>query len=201
MTKIDLKRVHKALYGATTECSVVAVPEIAYLMIDGAGDPNTAAEYSEAVTALYTVAYRTKFISKAATGTDHVVMPLEGLWWADDMSSFTQGDKSNWKWTMLIAQPDHVTPDQVAHAIAEAVAKQKIVTADAVRFERWREGRAAQVLHFGGYADEAPTIAKLHAFIADSGLSKAGLHHEIYLNDPSRVAPEKLKTIIRQPVA
>jgi hypothetical protein len=201
MTKIDLKRVHGSLYGATTECSVVEVPEIAYLMIDGAGDPNTAAEYSEAVTALYAVAYRVKFISKGASGRDHVVMPLEGLWWADDMSRFIQDDKSDWKWRMLIAQPDHVTPDLVAQAIDEAVTKKKMATAQGVLFDRWREGRAAQVLHFGAYADEAPTIARLHAFISDEGLAMRGLHHEIYLNDPSRVAPEKLKTIIRQPVA
>jgi len=200
MTKVDLKKDHRVLYGAGTTCSLVDVPEIAYLMIDGVGDPNTSAAYREAVTALYGVAYRTKFIAKAATGTDHVVMPLEGLWWTDDMADFTQDDKSNWKWTMLIAQPDHVMTTHVASAIEEIVAKKGREGAGQVRFERWEEGRAAQVLHLGGYGDEAPTIAGLHAFIADSGFSLAGKHHEIYLNDPSRVAPEKLKTIIRQPV-
>jgi hypothetical protein len=199
MTKIDMKKDHKALYRAKAECSLVDVPDIAYLMIDGTGDPNTNPYYGEAVSALYTVAYGVKFIAKAA-GSDHVVMPLEGLWWTDDMAEFTQEDKSNWKWTMLIAQPDNITLDQVAEARDHAVGKKHLAAAATVRFERWEEGRAAQILHLGAYADEAPTITKLHEYIADSGLSLTGKHHEIYLSDPSRAAPEKLKTIVRQPI-
>jgi hypothetical protein len=201
MTKIDLKKEHKALYTATSDCSLVDVPELAYLMIDGAGDPNSAQEYQAAVAALYSVAYKTKFTVKAGTGTDYAVMPLEGLWWTDDMAQFTQDDKSNWKWTMLIATPDHVTADHVADGIEYATSKKELAAAAAVRLERWEEGRAAQLLHVGPYADEAPNIEKLHAFIAASGLSLRGKHHEIYLSDPSRVSPEKMKTIIRQPVA
>ena len=200
MTKIDLKKEHRNLYTATSDGSIVDVPEIAYLMVDGAGDPNTAQEYQDAVSALYSVAYKTKFTVKAATGADYAVMPLEGLWWTDDMADFSADDKSNWKWTMLIATPDHVTSDHVAEGIAYATTKKKLTAAPSVRLERWTEGRAAQLLHIGPYADEAPNIEKLHAFIAESGLSLRAKHHEIYLSDPSRVAPEKMKTIIRQPV-
>lgn len=200
MTRIDLKREHRNLYTATADCRIVNVPEIAYLMIDGAGDPNTAQEYRDAVSALYSVAYKTKFTVKAATGTDYAVMPLEGLWWTDDMADFSMEDKSNWKWTMLVATPDHVTGDHVAGGIDDVVTKKRLTAAASVRLERWTEGRAAQLLHTGPYADEAPNIDKLHAFIAESGLSLRAKHHEIYLSDPSRVAPEKMKTIIRQPV-
>lgn len=200
MTKIDLKKEHRTLYKATLDANIVDVPEIAYLMVDGAGDPNTAQEYQDAVSALYSVAYKTKFTVKAATGTDYAVMPLEGLWWTDGMADFSTDDKSNWKWTMLIATPDHVTSDHVAEGIAYATTKKKLNAAASVRLERWTEGRAAQLLHIGPYADEAPNIEKLHAFIAESGLSRRAKHHEIYLSDPSRVAPEKMKTIIRQPV-
>ena len=200
MAKIDLKKEHKALYAATADCTVVDVPELAYLMIDGAGDPNSAQEYRDAVSALFSVAYKTKFIAKADTATDHVVMPLEGLWWADDMADFSVDDKSNWKWTMLIVQPDHVAAAHVAEAIEHATTKKKQEAAASIRLERWEEGRSAQLLHIGPYADEAPNIERLHDYIAESGLALRGKHHEIYLSDPSRVAPEKMKTIIRQPV-
>jgi hypothetical protein len=201
MTKLDLKREHTDLYTGSAECALVEVPELAYLMIDGAGDPNTAPEYRDSVSALYTVAYKAKFSAKAATGLDHTVMPLEGLWWTDDVAEFSIEDKSNWKWTMLIAQPDHVGSEHVAEAIEHAVTQKKFAAPASIRLERWEEGRAAQLLHVGPYADEAPNIEKLHAFIAESGLSLRDKHHEIYLSDPSRVAPEKMKTIIRQPVA
>ena len=200
MTKIDLKKEHKNLYTATADCSIVDVPEIAYLMIDGTGDPNTAQEYRDAASALYSVAYKTKFTVKADTGTDYAVMPLEGLWWTDNLADFSMDDKSNWKWTMLIATPDHVNADHVAEGIDYASTKKKLTAAASIRLERWTEARAAQLLHIGPYADEDPNIEKLHAFIAESGLSLRGKHHEIYLSDPSRVAPEKMKTIIRQPV-
>ena len=200
MTKIDLKKEFKELYTARAECSVVEVPELTYLMIDGTGDPNSAQEYRDAVSALFSVAYKAKFIAKADTGVDHTVMPLEGLWWADDMTNFSTADKSDWKWTMLIAQPDHVSANHVAEAVEHATTTKKLEAATSIRLERWAEGRAAQLLHIGPYAEETPNIEKLHAFISESGLSLRDKHHEIYLSDPSRVAPEKMKTIIRQPV-
>jgi hypothetical protein len=128
-------------------------------------------------------------------------MPLEGLWWVDDMSRFTIDDKTSWKWTALIAQPDLVTDELVHKALAAAAAKRPLPAAGRVRLERFCEGRAAQVLHLGPFSAEGPTIAGLHGFIAEQGLGRRGQHHEIYLTDPSRTAPERLKTVIRQPVA
>lgn len=200
MTKIDLKREHHDCYAATGKCDLVDVPELAYLMIDGTGDPNTAEAYRDAVSALFSVAYKAKFAARDDTGVDHTVMPLEGLWWTDDMAEFSMDDKSNWFWTMLIAQPDHVTADHVADAIQHAVTAKHLDAARSIRLERWTEGRAAQILHIGPYAAEAPTIEKLHAFIAETSLSRSGKHHEIYLSDPARVAPERMRTIVRQPV-
>jgi hypothetical protein len=169
-------------------------------MIDGQGDPNTAAEYSDAVAALYSIAYPLKFAVKRTTGRDYAVMPLEGLWWADDMTNFTTTDKSAWQWTMMIRQPDGISPTLVDEMMA-AVARKKPQSALAhLSFERLNEGCAAQILHRGAYAAEQPTIACLHAFIAAQGYFRRGKHHEIYLNDPGRTASEQLRTIIRQPI-
>jgi hypothetical protein len=171
-------------------------------MVDGEGDPNVSQEYRDAVQALYAVSYAVKFaVKRAAGGVDYRVMLLEGLWWVDDMSTFTVDDKSGWQWTALIAQPDLVTGELVEQAIAAAAAKRALPAAGRVRLERFREGRAAQVLHRGPFSAEGPTIAGLHGFIAAQGLGRRGKHHEIYLTDPSRTAPERLKTVIRQPVA
>src|SRR3712207_179013 len=151
-------------------------------MIDGAGDPNTAPAYAEAVTALYAVAYPLRFaLRRRPDGVDATVMPLEGLWWAPDMSAFATGDRSAWHWTMLVLQPDQVTGADVDAAVAEATRKKGLPGLDRVRLERYAEGRAAQVLHVGPYAAEGPTIARLHGFIAASGGRLTGTHHEIYL--------------------
>jgi hypothetical protein len=200
-TKVDLKQVHKPLWTATAKPALIDVPPLTYLMIDGHGNPNTAPEYADAVQTLYTVAYTAKFALKKSGGPDVVVMPLEGLWWAPDPSAFTAGDKDAWDWTMMITAPDAFTPDVVEAARAAASSKASAATLAKLRLEPYDEGRAAQILHLGPYADEGPTIERLHAFIADQGLQRAGKHHEIYLGDPRRTAPEKLKTIIRQPVA
>jgi hypothetical protein len=200
-TKVDLKRELPELYSAARRPGLVEVPELAFLMIDGHGDPNTASEYAQAVEAIYTVAYTTKFILKRARdGIDFGVMPLEGLWWTPDMATFTTDDKSAWDWTMMIAQPEQVTPEVVEQARAKAAGKKALAAIDRVRLERFSEGRAAQVMHIGPYATEGPTIQRLHAFIAEQGCERAGKHHEIYLSDPRRSAPEKMKTIVRQPV-
>jgi hypothetical protein len=200
-TKVDLKRELPELYSAARRPGLVEVPELAFLMIDGHGDPNTASEYAQAVEAIYTVAYTTKFILKRARdGIDFGVMPLEGLWWTPDMATFTTDDKSAWDWTMMIAQPEQVTPEVVEQARAKAAGKKALAAIDRVRLERFSEGRAAQVMHIGPYTTEGPTIQRLHAFIAEQGCERAGKHHEIYLSDPRRSAPEKVKTIVRQPV-
>lgn len=200
-TKVDLKRELHELYTARRDPRVVDVPELAFLMIDGHGDPNTAAAYREAVETLYAVAYTAKFIVKRAPGgVDFGVMPLEGLWWTDDMSTFSTDHKSDWDWTMMIAQPGHVTAEVVEEARAKAAKKKALAAIDRLRFERFTEGLAAQIMHIGPYAAEGPTIERLHAFISENGYTLTGKHHEIYLSDPRRAAPEKLKTIVRQPV-
>jgi len=201
-TKVDFKREYKELYRAGRDPAMVDVPEFAFLMVDGHGDPNTAIEYSQAIEALYSVSYTLKFaIKRAPEGFDYGVMPLEGLWWVPDMADFTTKEKSAWDWTAMIMQPDEVTQGLLEDALAGATAKKSLPAAAKLRLERFHEGPAAQVMHIGPYSAEGPTIERLHAFIAESGRSLRGKHHEIYLGDPRRSAPEKLKTVIRQPVS
>ncbi len=171
-----------------------------FLMIDGAGDPNTAPEYAAAIQALYSVAYTAKFTLKKTRGIDYPVMPLEGLWWAEDMTLFGVDGKDDWQWTMMIMQPDDVTPEVIEAARHEAARKKENPSLAQLRLAPFHEGLAAQILYVGPYASEGPTIAALHAFIKEHGYSLTGKHHEIYLGDPRRTAPERLRTIIRQPI-
>ena len=200
MTKLDLTKTHRDLYRAKAEPGLVEIPEMAYLMIDGRGDPNTSVEYRDSVSALFSVAYKFKFLTKREAGFDFKVMPLEGLWWVDEGEEFSLDDKSNWSWTMLVALPDDLDPAHLDAARLEVATRKGLVAASRVRMERWEEGAAAQLLHLGPYAEEESSIERLHAFIRDTACGFRGRHHEIYLNDPSRVAPERLKTIVRQPV-
>lgn len=205
-TRLDLRRQHNLLYRAAgDDIVIIDVPPLPFLMIDGIGDPNTSTAYREAVEALYALAYRLKFTLKRHHGLDYRVMPLEGLWWMPNMAEWSVADKQKWHWTMLILQPDEVTPALVEQACAELRARKSQLTAiDRVRLDVLHEGLAAQVLHTGPYADEAPTIARLHRFIREHGyiLDDPGQkHHEIYLSDPRRAAPAKMKTLIRQPVS
>ncbi|MFN2222894.1 MAG: GyrI-like domain-containing protein [Chloroflexota bacterium] len=202
MSKIDFKKTHKQLYAPPRKFVLVDVPEMQFLMVDGHGDPNVAQEYQDALEALYALAYKIKFISKKQLGQDYVVPPLEGLWWADDMATFSAArDKSQWEWTMMIMTPEWITADILA-AAGEQVRKSKDPAAlDKVRLESYHEGLAVQIMHVGSYDDEGPTLLKLHnEFLPQNSLVENGKHHEIYLGDPRRVAPEKLKTILRQPV-
>ncbi|MGR0220048.1 GyrI-like domain-containing protein [Agromyces sp. ZXT2-6] len=200
--KYDLKRAHAELYAPSAkEWAVVDVPPMRCLAVDGHGDPNTEASYREAVEALFGVAYAVKFASKRALGRDFVVAPLEGLWWADDPRAFVARDKSAWDWTMLIVQPDWIDQDAVAAAIATARAKSPNPALDLLRLHHLHEGRSAQILHVGPYDDEAPTLARLHdEWMPQRGLTFNGAHHEVYLSDARRTAPEKLRTVLRQPV-
>ena len=201
--KLDYKRELKELYGLRAGPPVIVdVPELWFLMVDGIGDPNTSPDYVGAVEALFAVSYRVKFAVKRGTKRiDYGVMPLEGLWWVDDMSTFSLEDKSSWSWKAMIMQPDVVTDELVRRSILEGSEKKPLPAAAKLRFERFGEGLAAQVLHTGPYSAEGPTIERLHGFIADAGYRPSGKHHEIYLSDPSRAEPAKLRTIIRQPVA
>lgn len=204
---IDPKKTLDAYRARRGEFRILEVPAMQYLMIDGAGDPNTAAAYSDAVAALFPLAYTLKFESRKRFGIDTVVMPLEGLWHAPDMESFTsRRDKSEWLWTLMILVPDHVTSamfDDAVDAVEAKLAKKKQESPAlrSVRLETLDEGLCVQTLHVGSYDDEAPVLDDLHhRFIPDSGLRMTGLHHEIYLSDVRRVEPAKLRTILRQPV-
>jgi hypothetical protein len=188
------------LYRARRSAELVDVPELAFLMIDGHGNPNASDTYRAALQALYSVSYALTFAVKHAGGPTHRVGPPEGLWSVADMAGFETADKAEWDWTMMIRQPDEVTPALVARAAVGVAESAHLPEARDLRLERFAEGRAAQVLHLGSYADERPTIEALHGFIAAQGYASRGRHHEIYLGDPRRSAPERLKTIIRQPV-
>lgn len=200
MAKVDLKTDLKAAYRAGREPEIAEIPEQSFLMIDGAGDPNVEPAYGQAVEALYATAYGLKFASKKGGGPDFVVMPLEGLWWADDMTTFVSRDKGAWSWTIMIAVPGFVTAAEVSAAKQAAAAKKELPAIDRLRLQRLSEGAVVQVLHVGSYDDEGPVIQAMHAFAAREGWSLHGMHHEIYLSDPRRTEPAKLKTIIRQPV-
>jgi hypothetical protein len=198
MTKIDLKKTLRYLYApAAGTVSIVEVPPLSYLMVEGQGAPD-GPDAQEAVQALYAVAYKLKFVMKAR-GSDFVVMPLEGLWWADDMDDFLSGRRDRWKWTYMIVQPDIVTPQAVAEAVASVDPGKAGPALDRVRLDQLDEGRAAQLLHIGPYSAEGPAIQRLHEHIASLGGQLRGRHHEIYLSDPRRVEPSRMRTIIRQP--
>jgi hypothetical protein len=169
--------------------------------VDGQGDPNTSVVYLHAVAALYSLAYTLKFsLKKSPKAMDYGVMPLEGLWWADDPSAFHRHDKAAWKWTAMILQPDFIAKHDVDDALNAVRRKNDLAALDRIRLETLNEGTAAQTLYVGPYAEEGPTIEKIHELIRASGKELCGKHHEIYLSDPRRTAPEKLKTIIRQPM-
>ena len=201
MEKIDLKKQLKHLYQPThKEFTVVDVPPLKFLMIDGKGNPNTSQAFQEAMQALYGMSYTLKFASKKDLGIDYTVMALEGLWWADDMGAFTAGAKDTWYWTVMMLQPDHITPEFVEAARTELARKKDVPALPLLRYETFHEGLSVQIMYFGPYADEGPTIARMHAFIQDNGYTFNGKHHEIYIGDLRRSAPEKLKTVIRQPI-
>ena len=202
MEKIDLKKNLKDLYRPPkTNPVLTEVPPLKYLMIDGEGDPNTAESYRDAVGILFPLSYGLKFLcKKGSLGIDYSVMPLEGLWWVDRMEEFTIHEKSAWKWTSMIMQPDFITSSMVEEVMT-ALKKKQLPSTELVRLERYEEGKSAQIMHIGPFSDEGPTIERLHAYIEQQGYSRRGKHHEIYLSDVRRVAPEKMKTIIRQPVA
>ncbi len=201
MSKIDFKRELDS-YRATKRFRIVEVPELQYLMIDGRGNPNTEPAYVESIQALFPLAYALKFASKRELGRDYVVMPLEGLWWSADMASFTtERDKSRWEWTLMIMLPDWITADLFDEAVKRVGATNPPARLGEVRQEALSEGLCVQTLHVGPYDDEAAVLDRMHTeFIPENGFTMAGKHHEIYLSDARKVAPERLRTILRQPV-
>ncbi|MBF0481968.1 MAG: GyrI-like domain-containing protein [Desulfovibrionaceae bacterium] len=200
--KVDLKKDYKSLYTAKQGvCVLVEVPQLSYLMLDGAGDPN-AAPFAKAVEALYGVAYSIKFArKKKGLGPDYAVMPLEGLWSVAGGNFSWDAPKSSWRWTLMIAQPSFVSVADASEAVCALECKQgEAALLSLVRLEDFAEGPCAQTLHVGPYAGERPTVEALLAFARGQGYVPSGRHHEIYLNDPRRAAPAKLKTILRTPV-
>ncbi|MEE9346822.1 MAG: GyrI-like domain-containing protein [Robiginitomaculum sp.] len=210
MKKFDFKKANKKLYsGKIGRFDIVDVPALPYLMIDGVGSPNISGVYGQAISALYALSYGLKFHSKIELGKDYVVAPLEGLWWADDMSVFASGDKDKWQWTMMMRQPVWATAPLLADIRAVSTAKnakKKTPPTDAqtlakVRLEVLTEGTCVQTLYVGPYDKEGETLRAMHSeFIPQNNMTMTGKHHEIYLNDPRKISPEKLKTILRQPV-
>lgn len=201
MSKIDHKKEMKDFYNSSPkEPKFVDLPKLNYLMIDGKGDPNTAQEYKDAIETLYPVAYAIKFaIKKGIEAIDYSVMPLEGLWWVEDMSDFSTEKKNDWLWTAMIMQPEFVTRKHYKSALEAVENKKNPAALDKIRFEEYAEGFSAQIMHIGPYAEEGPAIQKLHSFITGNNCDLRGKHHEIYLSDPRRADPSKLKTIVRQP--
>ena len=201
--KIDFKKTLDSYKAKSGEFRVLEMPSLRYLMIDGSGDPNTSPEYVAALEALYPIAYKLKFASKRDLGRDYVVPPLEGLWWADDMASFTSTrDKSQWHWTMMILAPEWIDRAMFEATIA-AIAKTNAAPSRLgdVRLQTLAEGRCVQTLHHGSYDDEAPTLARMHdEFIPSQGLRMAGTHHEVYFTDARKTPTEKMRTLLRQPV-
>lgn len=201
MTKLDLKKLHRDLFAPPAKDFVeVTVPTFNFVKVDGTGDPNRVPEYQTAVEWLYSTSYAMKFAARAQLGHDYAVPPLEGLWWADDPAAFVRRDKHNWHWTMMIMAPDFVTEALFEQGVAKTLTKRKD-RPDTLRFEPYAEGRSLQILHIGSYDDEGLTLKRLHDEVMPArGVTFNGAHHEIYLSDPRKTAPEKLKTILRQPV-
>lgn len=199
--EVDYKREFSELYHQSEEVSLVEVPPLDYLTVDGAGDPNTSAEFADAVETLCPLSYAIRGIVMDEQAIESVVMPLEGLWWTEDVTAFDVGNKEDGQWTLMIVQPEHVSEDVVDRAREDVREKKDPPALSEVRYETFEEGLSAQTLHLGPFSEEGPTVERLHAFIAENGYSRRGTHHEIYLSDVRRTDPERLRTIVRQPVS
>ncbi len=201
MKKVDYKKELKHLYKpSANKVDIVDVPKMNYLMVDGHGDPNTSEEFKEAIEALFALSYTMKFMVKKEMEIDYGVMPLEGLWWIDDMSKFDLDHKEDWEWTVMIMQPEVITNKILEKAIEKVKEKKDAKALSKIEFQPFQEGKAAQTLHIGPFSKEGPTIRKVHDFITENSGKLKGRHHEIYLSDIRRAAPERWKTIIRQPM-
>ena len=203
MQKTDLKTTLDGYRAKAGEFRDLVVPPQRYLLLDGHGDPNSSPAFTTAVETLYPLAYALKYASRRLLERDFVVMPLEGLWWADDHAVFTTArDAAQWDWTLMLLQPDWIDEAMYAEAVAAVAAKKSLERLADVRFEVFDEGRCVQTLHRGPFDAEGPVLARLHDEVLPTrGLRPTGRHHEIYFSDPRRGAPEKRRTILRQSVA
>ena len=210
MDKLDYKKEYKDLYQPKTKPSIIDVPEMIFIAVNGKGDPNTCAEYKQAMEILYGLSFTIKMSKMNGTQPDgyfeYVVPPLEGLWYLDDMTfdGLNISDKSKFKWTSMIRQPEFVTEEVFAKAKAALKKKKPDLDLTKARLVKITEGLCVQIMHNGAYDDEPESIRKMKAFIAENGYAEDftadRMHHEIYLSDPRRCAPEKLKTVIRHPI-
>ncbi|MCB2201032.1 GyrI-like domain-containing protein [bacterium] len=198
--KLNLYKHFRQDYTAKQDPAILRVTPSQYLMIDGHGAPGND-QFSEKMGALYGMAYTIKFGCKER-GQDFVVCKLEGLWWIDGVEGYDFVGKSadDWSWRILIRMPDFVTQEDRQTAIETLHKKKKEGPFEDVRFEHFDEGEVVQILHVGPYAEETPTIMRMHAYAEEQGYKLDGLHHEIYLGDPRKTDPAKLKTILRHPV-
>ena len=198
----DFKKIEKELYQPKTTPSIINVEEMTFLAVDGKGDPNTGMEYAAAIETLYGLSYAIKMGNKAIM--EYVIPPLEGLWWSPDYSTVNYTDKDSFCWTSMIRQPEFVTPKVLESAIKTFSKKKPRLDLSKVRLEKMTEGLCVQVMHIGSYDDEPVTIATMEKYAVEQGyeidITDTRVHHEIYLSDPRKVAPEKLKTVIRQPI-
>ncbi len=203
MEKIDFKKDFKTLYNAPAKgFAFVDVPALKYLMIDGMGDPNTVPAFQVSIETLFSVAFTMKFSAKkAGVGPEYTVPPLSGLWWCQGMEGFDPDKRELWRWTLMMAQPPHIENEMVLSAVSQLAGKGKQGLWEQIRLETLHEGLSVQTLYIGPYCEEAPTIAAMHRFVMENGYSLRGRHHEIYLSDPRRSTPGKLKTILRHPVS
>ena len=202
MKKIDFKKEYKSFYyPSSKKFEIINIPTMKFLMIDGEGNPNTAKSYKDAVETLFSVSYKLKFlIKKSELEIDYKVMPLEGLWYAKPDQGLNIDDKESWNWTAMIMQPEFIKSDMIELAVNEVKKKKSLESLSVLRFEEFQEELCAQILYIGPYSEEAPTIEKMHSYITENRYTFNGKHHEVYLNDPQRTSPEKLKTILRQPI-
>ena len=200
--KVDFKKELKELYNPKAGVfSLVKVPKLQYLMVDGQGDPNKVIEYQEAVQALFSVSYTLKFHSKNELGKDYVVPPLEGLWWSDNFDDFRSRRKNKWSWTMMIMVPDWLGKKEFKEAVSNVRSKKPDIKVERLRLESLNEGLSVQIMHIGSYDDETPTLLKLHdEWLPANGFKETLKHHEIYIGDPRKTPAAKLKTVLRQPV-
>ena len=198
--KVDHKKVFKPFYNPPKKPVIVDIPIMNYLKINGQGNPNDSEEFAEKTQLLYALSYAIRFAVKKSMNIAYTVMPLEGLWWSQDMDTFVTRDKDSWEWTLMILQPEFVTAEMVEAGKAEVIRKKKLDQVSQVRFEPYDPGTVVTMMHIGSYDDEAPNIQWMHNFAHEQGFKLDGLHQEIYLSDPRKVAPEKMKTVLRQPI-
>ncbi len=207
MKKLDLRRELKYLYApSASKVEIVDVPSFNFAMIDGEikpdETPGTSQEYQNAIGALYGASFTLKFMSKLRkkTSIDYPVMALEGLWWTES-GEFDFNKKEPWEWTMMIMQPQHITKEMFKEALQQARKKKDNPALFKIRLESFHEGLSMQIMHIGPYSEETRTIAKMHEFARENECNLNGKHHGIYLGDPRRAKPEKLRTILRHPIS